>query len=343
IGVGNNALGALTTGFQNVAIGYNSMAAATTINYNVAVGAYSLEDNTTGTGNVAIGSFALNVVTTGGNNIAVGSYVLDANTSSSNVGIGHMALTANTTASNGVAVGFTALNANTTGANNVAVGSTALELNTSGANNVAVGFGAGSFNDLNASCTFIGYDADQSVATDFTNGTAIGNGARLTASNSARIGDASVTSIGGYADWTNISDGRFKTDITENVPGLEFIMALRPVVYHLDIKAINAYLNIPDSVINKNAVAQKSGALQSGFIAQEVEAVAQKLNYEFSGVDAPDNETDVYGLRYAQFVVPMIQAMQEQQQEIESLKTLLIQQQELINALSEKMEMLNLK
>ncbi|MBP8250536.1 MAG: tail fiber domain-containing protein, partial [Chitinophagales bacterium] len=294
-----------------------------------------------GTGNVALGSFALNTVTIGTNNVALGSYVLDATTASNNVGVGHSALTGNTTASNGVAIGFTALYSNTTGANNVAVGSTALEFNTTGANNVAVGYGAGSFNDLNASCTFVGYDADQSVATDFTNGTAIGNGARLTASNSARIGDASVTSIGGYADWTNVSDGRFKTDVAATVPGLEFIMALRPVVYHLDIRAINAHLNIADSLIDQNAVATKSAELQSGFIAQEVEAAAQKLHYEFSGVDAPENEQDTYGLRYGQFVVPMVQAMQEQQAEIELLKTLIQQQQDLINSLTEKVEAIN--
>ncbi|MBK9456798.1 MAG: tail fiber domain-containing protein [Bacteroidetes bacterium] len=299
-----------------------------------------MEDNTTGTGNVAIGSFALNVLTIGANNIALEVMFWMQIPPSNNVGVGHMALTANTTASNGVAVGFTALNANTTGANNVAVGSTALELNTTGANNVAVGYGAGNFNDAN-SHAFVGYDADQSVATDFTNGTAIGNGARLTASNSARIGDASVTSIGGYADWTNVSDGRFKTDVAATVPGLEFIMALRPVVYHLDIRAINAHLNIADSLIDQNAVATKSAELQSGFIAQEVEAAAQKLHYEFSGVDAPENEQDTYGLRYGQFVVPMVQAMQEQQAEIELLKTLIQQQQDLINSLTEKVEAIN--
>jgi hypothetical protein len=118
-------------------------------------------------------------------------------------------------------------------------------------------------------------------------------------------------------------------------------MALRPVVYHLDINAINAHLNIADSLIDQNAVAKKSAELQSGFIAQEVEAAAQKLHYEFSGVDAPDNEHDTYGLRYGQFVVPLVQAMQEQQAEIELLKTLIQQQQELINSLTEKVEAIN--
>jgi len=49
----------------------------------------------------------------------------------------------------------------------------------------------------------------------------------------------------------------------------------------------------------------------TGFVAQEVEQAAKELNYEFSGVDAPKNENDVYGLRYAEFVVPLVKAVQE--------------------------------
>ena len=40
------------------------------------------------------------------------------------------------------------------------------------------------------------------------NATAIGYFASSTASNQVRIGNGDVTSIGGYANWTNISDGR---------------------------------------------------------------------------------------------------------------------------------------
>jgi hypothetical protein len=52
-----------------------------------------------------------------------------------------------------------------------------------------------------------------------TNSTAIGNTSRITASNQVRIGNSAVTSIGGYAGWSDISDGRFKKNIKENVPG----------------------------------------------------------------------------------------------------------------------------
>ena len=52
-----------------------------------------------------------------------------------------------------------------------------------------------------------------------------------------------------------------------------------------------------------------------------MEAAAKKLGFNFSGVDAPKNENDMYGLRYAEFVVPLVKAVQEQQQMIEELKT----------------------
>ena len=65
---------------------------------------------------------------------------------------------------------------------------------------------------------------------------------------------------------------------------------------------------------------EKEQIRYSGFIAQEVEAAANDVGYDFSGVDAPKNDKDFYGLRYAEFVVPLVKAMQEQQAIIEALK-----------------------
>lgn len=103
----------------------------------------------------------------------------------------------------------------------------------------------------------------------------------------------------------------------QNVPGLDFIMQLKPVTYHLNVAAINNQLMIADTLINQQTVAEKSAIQYTGFIAQEVEAAANAINYNFSGVDKPQDENGLYGLRYAEFVVPIVQAMQEQQQIIE--------------------------
>jgi predicted RNase H-like nuclease (RuvC/YqgF family) len=67
-------------------------------------------------------------------------------------------------------------------------------------------------------------------------------------------------------------------------------------------------------------VTQKEQIIYSGFIAQDVEKTAKEIGYDFSGVDAPKNENDLYGLRYAEFVVPLVKAVQELDQENEELK-----------------------
>ena len=66
------------------------------------------------------------------------------------------------------------------------------------------------------------------------------------ASNKVRIGNTDVTSIGGEVGWTSFSDERIKDNVKENVPGLEFIKALRPVTYHFSIAKENALLGIKD-------------------------------------------------------------------------------------------------
>ena len=51
----------------------------------------------------------------------------------------------------------------------------------------------------------------------------------------------------------------------------------------------------------------------TGFIAQEVEKAAHEVNYNFSGVGKPKDENGIYSLRYSEFVVPLVKAVQEQQ------------------------------
>ena len=46
---------------------------------------------------------------------------------------------------------------------------------------------------------------------------------------------------------------------------------------------------------NAEALRTKEQIDYSGFIAQEVEASAQSIGYDFSGVDKPKNENDFYG------------------------------------------------
>ena len=125
------------------------------------------------------------------------------------------------------------------------------------------------------------------------------------------IGNISTSTIGGYVNWSPTSDGRLKTNVKENVVGLEFIDALRPVTYNYDLAMIEAFYGkeIPEGL--REAAKQKGNIQYSGFIAQEVEQVALSLGYDFSGVKAPSGDNDAYALRYAEFVVPLVKATQE--------------------------------
>ena len=66
--------------------------------------------------------------------------------------------------------------------------------------------------------------------------------------------------------------------------------------------------------------APTTAMIHSGFIAQEVDSVADLCGFTSSIVHTPANETDPYGLAYAKFVVPLVKAVQEQQKMIDSLK-----------------------
>ena len=205
---------------------------------------------------------------------------------------------------------------------NTCVGYKAFFENWIGYDNTAIGHSAGINSAGDFFCTFIGSSSQRiESGPQFFNSTAIGRQSIVSASSQVRIGNSYVNSIGGYASWTNISDERFKVNANENVPGLDFINKLRPVTYQLDIEGIDRYLGIqnPDSQNEryKEGSDKKKLMIQTGFIAQEVEDIAHEIGYDFSGIDAPANENDLYGLRYAEFVVPLVKAIQEQQKMIE--------------------------
>ncbi|MFT3701911.1 MAG: tail fiber domain-containing protein [Agriterribacter sp.] len=357
---GYAALASNTTGVENTATGYMSLRNNITASYTTAYGAYSLysnttgysntgigystlKNNTTGTDNTALGYLALQFTTTGYENTGVGSYTLWRNTTGiENAALGDNALYDNTTGNNNTATGSGALMLNTTGNGNTANGNNTLSYNTTGSYNTAIGYHSLGENSTASYNTCIGGNTDVSSA-DIRNGTAIGYNAKATASYQVRIGNGNVTSIGGYVGWSNISDGRFKKNIKENVAGLEFINKLKTITYNLDITGINNRLsagkvaNAEAEASDRDAVSEKEKIVYSGFIAQDVEKAAKELNYDFSGVDAPKNENDMYSLRYADFVVPLVKAVQQLsgkndslQQEIATLKQDLAQIQSLL-------------
>ena len=163
VGVGFNALQALTTGLDNVAVGWTAMQASTTAYNCVAVGGGALQANTTGFENVAIGWVALAANISGANNVALGNGALHANTTgTTNVAVGIECLFKSIDTTTNCGLGFQALHETLHGDGNAAFGYQALFTTTASFNSA---FGAGAlYNDTtgNKNAAF-GYQAGNGI------------------------------------------------------------------------------------------------------------------------------------------------------------------------------------
>ncbi|MBK9317448.1 MAG: tail fiber domain-containing protein [Bacteroidetes bacterium] len=296
IGFGRATLYSNVDRIENIAIGDSSQfltgvgSIGNQAYYNTSIGTKSLRFNTTGARNASVGSYS--------------SY--RSNTGNDNVSVGYNAAYSNEFANFCTAVGTSSLFANKSSFN------------------TAVGAESGDFVTFSSECSFFGYDANQTGTTSYINATAIGAFSRTTGNAQVRLGNSSVGSIGGFVNYTNVSDGRYKKEVKENVPGLDFINKLKPVTYHLDVRGLRSFLNEDKNGSEGSAatdaahkervekgITEKEKVLYSGFIAQDVERAAQESGYDFSGVDKPQNDGSLYGLRYAEFTVPLVKAVQE--------------------------------
>jgi trimeric autotransporter adhesin len=354
---GNSSLSSNTTGTTNTAIGYDALTLNTTGSNNTANGSFALKLNTTGSHNTANGYNALTWNTTGSYNTANGSHALRSNTIGSyNTANGISALGSNTTGSGNTANGYDALLLNTTGYNNTANGDSSLFFNEIGHSNTATGSFALLNNDSDNN-TANGAGALQNNTTGYGNtafglqslftnehgvhNTGLGEfayfdywfldnttcvgynaGGIVEADNRVEIGNTSVSVIAGQVGFSTYSDERIKDNIKEDVPGLAFVSKLRPVTYNLNIHRENemAHKGAKRDEDDWEGKYDIEKIKMTGFVAQDVERAARETGYDFSGVQKPDNPDDLYSLRYSDFVVPLVKAVQEQQQQIEVLK-----------------------
>ena len=334
--VGSGALEFNTTGELNSAFGYDALKKNTTGSRNTSTGVNALVDNTTGSENTATGFGALLRNTTGSRNTATGQYSLALNTTGDdNTAFGHSALYPNTTGYKNTAVGQGALKNNSTGFENSALGEGTLANNTTGKynsafgreslhnsngdNNTAIGWRAGFQTGSNN--TSVGWQAGYTAGTnntaigsgaDFganlTNATAIGYQANASASNSIRLGNASVTVIGGQVAWTAASDSRIKKNIVNSTYGLATVLKLRPVEYNLTSNDLK----------------------QVGFIAQEVQKLVPEV---VTGKEGDLSKGEILGITYSNLVPVLTKAIQEQQKQIEDQNAKIAAQQKQIEEL----------
>jgi DNA-binding protein Fis len=218
-----------------------------------------------------------------------------------------------------VAVGNLAGGKITTGYGNVLIGEETGRAMTTGHDNVWIGKQLGNSGDpITVGWTIV-----------------LGDGAPLPAADDrVHIGDTFKNWIGGQVTWSTYSDARYKVNPAHNIPGLEFILRLKPVSYNWDIDALNRKLGITNTIRDDNH--RKIEQIRmSGFLAQEVEEAARACGYDFSGIDKTN---DVYSLSYAQFVVPLVKAVQEQQELIRQQQSAIETLQMEVAALREAVE-----
>ena len=308
-------------------------------------------------GNTATGTNALSSNIAGYDNTATGVDALTNNTTGfHNSAHGCGALRDNEVASRNTAIGFQSLNYNDylgRGYDNENTADGVLGLfDYLGTENTAIGVQQERIINLRGDFnTFIGYYASNQTSNSYRYYTTnIGNGyvypnsvgTFFTYNYEIRIGNINVGSIGGYVAWSNLSDGRTKKNIRQDVPGLAFINKLHPVTYNFDLDAMDHLLKGGMDVDMRPALSQeekearetKEKQLYTGFVAQDVEKAAQSIGYDFSGIDM--DEGGVYALRYSEFVMPLVKAVQEFSEQNDALQSQVDKLTELVDRLLKK-------
>ncbi len=310
-------------GNRNTAIGFNALYANKTGQSNVAIGMNALTSYL-GHESVAIGNGALEKHTDGGHNVAIGNEAMSqSEKSEGNIAIGALTMMGNVNGNYNVSIGLKTSISNYKDKpthNSIGLGSTSI----SGSNTIAIGPSA-----QVAGASSIALGANTVVKGE--NSTAIGVGSSVTGDNIIHLGNTSIKEISGQVNFSTYSDSRIKTNVQANVPGLSFITHLRPVTYNLNIHTQNEIMgNESPDFEGKYDIEEM---VMTGFIAQEVEAAASQAGFNFNGVIRPKNNNDLYKVSYAEFVVPLVKAVQEQQEQIEEQQRQIKSHQEVNNNL----------
>lgn len=324
--VGHDAARNNTIALGITAIGFDALKENTSGSHNTGLGINSLLSNTTGTNNSAMGSSALRTNNTGENNTAVGYFAGSVNISGSgNTFLGRSANPSNGIRNNATAIGFRS----TVACDNCMVLGSVAGVNAA-ESSVNVGIGTTSPNEvltINASNPILQLQHDGAsmgffqitggqdvkVGTNITNNlgsffirTNGGDRVKVDPSGNVGIGTTNPTvrfQVGTNGDgtvaranaWQTFSDERYKTNIEEIPNALEKIETLHGYYYHWK--------------------SGKDETRQAGLLAQEVEKVLPEI---------VSNDADGYkSVDYGKMNALLIQAIKEQQKEIDELKALL--------------------
>ena len=323
---GANAGSNNTTGMTNSFFGANSGLANTTGQNNAFFGVNAGAANTSSLGNSFFGANA-GAANTGQFNSFFGASAGLVNTTGvNNSFFGTVAGVANTIGFANSFFGHWAGHDNTTGDNNTFVGRSAGELSTTGNGNTFVGQNAGIANMSGSNNTIVGAGANLTDS-DLTFATAIGAGSEALTSNTITLGRSNgadqVVVPGQFVVWeyattaTNAicatvtgrfglcsSSIRFKTEIEDYTGGLDVVRQLRPISFRW----------------------KEDGFADVGFAAEEINLIEPRLV-------VLNKSREIQGVRYGQITTVLVNAVKEQQTEIERQAETIKRMEQQIDAL----------
>jgi hypothetical protein len=323
-------------GITNTAFGFDALLSNTSGYCNTAIGRNALRNNSSGNRNTAIGYQALITNTTGYCNTAVGFQAGYLFNSSNLTAVGYQA-GRNTTGGANTMVGFRAGCNVTSGVSNVLIGAFAGYNIQGGSCNVGVGAFAlkAATSNLNvalghkASCTVttggcniaVGFSAGTGVTTAICT---IAIGASSTPGNGnghTSWGNSSMGFNGIAGGWSNVSDCRDKTNIEDldEKLGLAFIRNLETVSFNWDhrdryVRECGYEYGVKDGTLT-------SSKKSYGFIAQQIKELVTTLNTTFDALGYSE-EQDAYRVTYEGMIAPLVKAVQQTSQRLETLEAL---------------------
>jgi hypothetical protein len=355
IGLGFNSLNANTNGISNIAIGSSALSKNIIGNNNTVIGnnADLGHDMTLGENITAIGADTI----AGANNITIigryaqasGDGAIAIGLGSGSTGLQSIAIGGTVSGAHTIAIGPSATGSGTQGialgynaiVNDIASIAIGKDANSARDNSISMGTGpvcnavngiaignmsitnsinAISFGNTAWALADSAISIGNNAKTYGSNSMSIGNGATTSNANEIVLGNNAITSLLCNAPLSTLSDARTKTNIQENIPGIEFINLLRPVTYNNDPDGIAKLMKISEENRSKETETMQAKIIKTGFIAQEVEEAAKTAGYDFNGLIAPATEDGYYSLAYSQFVVPLVQTCKQQHVRINSLE-----------------------
>ena len=310
----------------NTAIGINAGYNITTGSANIAIGADAMYNNSLQNGCVAIGNSALYSM-----KIDAGWNFDDfvGRPSAGNTAVGEEAGFLSTTSLDSTFIGSRAGKGTgpCVGNFNTFIGSNAgSRINGFADNNILVGAFAGSdFNGTANELTtgdnniMIGNKSDFSVS-DAQDQIIIGSSLVGTSDTRVHIGNGTshiYNDFNSNATWTHSSDERQKTNIQDDILGLNFINNLRTVTY--TNKSPSEFPEEWQAYDPEDTEPMGGGNIIHGFIAQEVKEALDKVGCDtFGGWDInPDGRQ---GVSFEAFVMPLVKAVQELSAKVSELE-----------------------